>query len=226
MGDPVSKIKGPRGSVFKRVTARRDMFDMIFRTSAYRHLKRTGLESGEGGAVHPEVIVEITITNQRDFDRLNNAIPADPVRETGDKIKIVDNGKRDRKRADPIFLPEIIDPIFHSDPSVALTQCGRGHANEPDTPVSRRRTKTGQIEESAASNRNDIGVAADFEKLNRLPDLLDERPVILARFAALQNQWLADEVQCIGMNGKVVRNLFRQSRIGFCYPGIEQYENL
>ncbi len=85
--------------------------------------------------------------------------------------------------------------------------------------------ETGEVEEGTSADRDDVGVSADFEKLDRLPDFLDEGPAVFTRFAALDDDRVSHESEGVGVRGEVAGDPPRQGGIGFGHTGVEQNED-
>src|SRR5262245_44576557 len=113
-------------------------------------------------------VKEAGLFDERYLDGLSN--PASPIsiRKCGQKIEVVQDGKRWREGPDKIFLPECIDAVFNTDPGIVLCKHRGGNSNEPHTSMCGRSRVPNHIEKCSAAYRYNKRVPADPRIVYRL----------------------------------------------------------
>ena len=69
-------------------------------------------------------------------------------------------------------------------------------------------------------------MTTNLVKLYRLPDFLDEGPVVLTGLSPLESHWFSNEVECVSVNREIAKDFISQAGICFGDPGVEQDQHL
>ena len=134
--------------------------------------------------------------------------------ERGEQVEIVDDGVRRRERADEILFAEGVDAVFHADAGIGLAQGRRGNAHVAHAAMRGGGGKTGDVQQRAAADGNQIRMPVNVVPVNVRMDFGDVNGGIFGTFAAFDDERRADEFQAVGVGGKIIFNPARKVGLG------------
>ena len=135
-----------------------------------------------------EVGEEDRVLEERDLHGLDESVAQAAGVERGEQREVVDHGGRDGEGAGEVLLPESVDAVLHAHAGVALAEGRGGHADETHAAVGGGGREADGVEEGAAADGEDVGVAADLVGLDGGQGGLDDGGVLLGGFTAGEHE--------------------------------------
>ena len=161
------KIERPRRATLKGIAAVRDVLHVQVRATADDPLQRGGVEPVQCLDHFFDFGKKIGVANQSHFHSFDITGGFLGRGQTFQKITVVNNRKGRRKSADKIFFPEGVDCVFYSDASIRLAQGGGWQTNVAHAAMSGGGGEPDHIEQCAAADRKNEGMARNLCPLIR-----------------------------------------------------------
>lgn len=226
MGGPVPEIERPRGAEFKRIAALRDMLEMKLSTAVNGLFHDRNISPSECEDVFLQLLEKHGVADEGNLDGFNQPGASFRWRKTGPEITIVEDGEGRCKGADEVLFTEGINAVFDADSAIGLAEGGGGETNVADTAMGRCRGKSNGIEQSSATNREKIGMAAKAGSVDLAMKFLDEVRRILGLFTSGHNQWRTNEPDGKGLRREAGHDLIDQVRESMSNTVIDDDEGL
>ena len=211
---------------FKRVAAGGNVVQVQFRTAINQLLHRRRLERNELFDVAFDFRKELCVADAGHFHGLDVAGAFVTRFQRGEQIEIVDDHMRRRERTGKIFFAKGVDAIFHADAGIGLAQGGGGDTHMADAAVRGGRGETGDIEQCAAADGNQVRMPVNMIPVDLRMDFRDVNGGIFGALTALNNQWRANQFYIVGVGGKVIFDPACQIRLCLREGFIENNERL
>src|SRR5262249_19357544 len=113
----------------------------------------------ERGSLLLDKVKEARLFYKRYLNGLGNAASPISIRKSGQKVKVIKDGKGWRKGTDKVFLPECIDAVFNADSGIVLCKHSSRNPDQPYAPVRCRSRVANHIDKCAAAYRHHKGVS-------------------------------------------------------------------
>ncbi len=208
----MTKIERARRTHFKRVAAGCDVIKVQLGTAPDEMFHDGWLERRELVGVAFEFGKKIRVANAGDLDSFDIAVAFIARVERGEEVEVVEHGKGWREGADEIFLAVGIDAVFHAHAGIGLRQSRRGNPHQPYAAMAGGGGKAGDVQHGAAADGDEIGMAVNVMTMQVAEQIGDERDGIFRGLTAGDEQRRADELQTIGVRGKIFFDLAFQFR--------------
>ena len=181
---PVTEVERTGGAEFIGIAAGGDVLHVQLRAALDELLKRLLLQGSEIVGHGFDLLEKGTVTNERDFDGLDDAVAALTRGQRFQEGEVVHDGKGHCETADPVFLAEVVHAVLHSHAAIALAEGGGGETYVAYAAMGGGGGKADEIQRRAATDDEDVAVAVQRGFIDGVPAALDEAEVILAGFAA------------------------------------------
>ena len=171
-------------------------------------------ERSEIGSLLLNPLVKLEVTNQCHLDRLDVAVAFVPIAERGEQLEIVDDCEWRSKGPNEILFAEGVDAVFDADARVRLARAWWSECERDGRRDVRSRKPADHVEQRATANSDHVTVAVDVVHFDFRLDFRDVKVRVLCAFSSLELHRVANQVQAILANRKVLLDLIDQPGLG------------
>jgi hypothetical protein len=213
MGAPVSEVEGAGGSGFEGVTAGGDVLDVEFGAAVDEGFDEFELAVAEVGGVLFDPGEEAGIADEGHLEAFDAAGAEVMFGEGLEEFEIVDNGGGWGEGADEVLFTEEVDTVFDAYAGVGLGEGGGGEAEVAAAAVGGGGGEADDIEQRAAAEGEDPGVAIDASAMDFLVERVEDGGVVFGGFAAGYDEGWSGEVELWFVLGEVLAGFVEDTRV-------------